>query len=802
MRRDLIYAFRQLTSHPGISIAAILTLAIGMALNAVAFTAVNSFLFKGRTGAQVEGAGWVLDGGGRSAPGDQGISPAEFERLTAATAGALTTAVEGRTPLARQNAGTTEAVWALLVSSAYFQILDATPLAGRLLSSSDGTAAAVVSERFWRDRLDAAPIGSTTVTLNGLSVPVIGVLPDSFAGPGGLYEPELFLPYEARRVLQLPKRLEQDTTRWLTMFGRLAPGVTIAEIDVRLKTGADAIAKEWPKTHAGRTARFRLFKDRHPEAAGLAWIAAAGMAAVGLVLLIACFNVANMLLARAIERRREMAIRTALGASRLRIVRQQITESLLLAMLAGLSAAVVAIWAQELMSVFAIPVPMPQRVNLTPDYRVMLFVAVMVVAAGILPALAPALQATKLNLVTALSAQGHSGSGGRPSPARQGLMIVQVAGSTAFLIVAALFGQSFIWTANIDPGFETERAIALSLDPSAHGHTPESARVTIDGVVERLRSVPGIEGVAVASRIPFYIGFARLTEVADGEQQCANEGCPTVDTYAIGPTYFATMGIPVVRGREFEAASSEPNGVVINEVFAKRWFPSGNAVGQTLRIGDLGEPRVVIGVSRQTLLRGFPERAAPALYLPIASSDYESAVAIVVRTTGDPSPLVRAVAEAVYQVDSKVPLMSLRTMTEVLELPRWPWRTASLFFGVCGVLALLLATTGLVAVMSHAVNQRMREFGVRVAVGATSRQLLRDVIGSGLRVVAPGVAVGLVAAVLLSRAVRSMLVGVGLADPMTYIAIALLQAVIALAACLVPARRAMRVDPLVALRSE
>jgi hypothetical protein len=387
------------------------------------------------------------------------------------------------------------------------------------------------------------------------------------------------------------------------------------------------------------------------------------------------------------------------------------------------------------------------------------------------------------------------------SVVRQGLMLVQIGGSTAFLVVAALFVQSFAWSGGVDPGFETERAIVMTLDVSSQGYDADRSRLTVERLLDRLATLPGITHAAVATHLPLYIGFPRLTEVSETAESCATGGCPRIDTYGIGPGYFEAMDVPMVKGAEFDG-QSPADAIIVNEPFADRWFPNLDPIGRVVLIGPAGERRVIAGVSRATVQRAFREQARPALFLPMARDDYERPLAIVMRTSVPPGPLVRPAGEALQDLDPRLAPASLMTMTERLQLPRWPMRAGSLFFATCGALALLLATIGLVAVMAHAVSQRTREFGIRLAVGATARQLFVDVLWSALRVVGPGVLAGIVVAALLARAVRVALIGVDVSSPAAYLAIAVLQGVIALLACLAPARRAARLDPLRALRTD
>jgi putative ABC transport system permease protein len=795
---DVRLAFRQIRRAPAVSSTAIMALAIGIAVNTVAFSAVNAFLFKPRAGWDIEGAGRIeVTGVGSS---EEGLALPEYERLTDATKGALVPAAQGRAALAWQRPGATETVWALVVSASYFDILEETALTGRLFAPGDTAAVAVVSERFWRDRLGSGNLAGQTLTLNGVDTPIIGVVPDSHNGPGGLYAPQVWIPLEARRAYGLTGKYDDERTLWLSMVGRLVDGTSVAEVNVRLAAGTAAIAHEWPATHAQRTARFAPLSEWVPEVAAVARASVVGMAAVAIVLLIACFNVATLLLARGLSREREMGIRAAVGATRWRLVRQQLVEGVVLSGLAGICASILATWSQSLLSVFAIPIAMPQRLDVTPDLRVAAFIALMVVAAGVLPCIAPALKAARVNLLRALSAQGAAGTGGRPTGARRTLVVLQVAGSTGFLILTALFVQGFIGTQRFDPGFEDERALVIAIDPSSDRSSGRRAPETIDRITTAIAAMPGVAAVGIADRIPFYIGFTRSIEVANAGSPCAHGGCPRIAAYSIAPGFFDAMDVPILRGRDLTAADA--NGVIVNEAFAQAWFQGASGLGELVRLGPESEPRVVVGVARTTLQRGFNEPPTPVVYLPITQAQFAEPLTIVARTVGDPAPLVRAASDTLYRVAPSLAAESVMTMSGRLEMVRWPLRSASVFFGVCGVLALVLATIGLAAVMAHAVGQRKREFGVRLAIGASGGQLLRGVLASGLHLAGMGALAGIVAALALSRLAGGTIVGVSLNSPLTYAGVAALQAVVALAACLLPALRAARVDPVKALRGE
>jgi putative ABC transport system permease protein len=798
---DLRLAWRQLVRRPLFSAVAVLTLALGMGLNVVVFSGVNGLLIKGATGSQLEGAAWIFTTG----PGDAvaGVSSIELERFSEATQGALRTAAMGRTPLAWQRQGRSETVWAQLASSDYFSLLEVSPIAGRLPSTTSDASVpqAVVSERFWRQRLDSAPLANLHLTLNGIEHAVVGVMGDSFRGPGGTFAPEVWTPLARWRELNLPDTLAAPDHRWLAMIARLAPGATVAEVDARLTGAAQALAREWPATHAKRGARIGLMRDGHPELRGtIARLAMVAMAGTGVVLLLACFNVAGLLIARGVERQKEMGIRAALGAGSWRLVRQLVAEGIVLATVSGALTLIVARWSQQLLAAFALPAPIPQRIDTSVDGTVIGFVALLVVLSGVLPGLLPAWSASRVDLVRALYSLG--GGGGRVSRGRHALIVVQVLGSTVLLTAAALFVQSVVRLATTDPGFETTNAVVLEMEPALQGYDRTRTALLLDRVADRIRAVPGTAGVAVAERIPFHVGSPRTTAVSTRAGDCASGGCPSIDTYAVGAGYFQTLGIAMVAGRAFDRTTSAAD-IVVSEALARSRWPNRSAVGQVLYLSAEGRAHIVIGVAGDVKHRSLTEAtASPILYVPLAPSDFARALTVVARTDRSPGSLVRAIDDAVRQVDATVPPQSIKTMGERLELPLWPSRTATGFFAVCGVIALVLATIGLFAVVSHTVSRRTREFGVRLAIGATRGTLMRDVLAGAARLVIPGTIAGLLVAIVMAQAAARVVPGIDVRSPLTYLIIAVAQLAIALCACVVPARHAARVDPVISLRAE
>jgi putative ABC transport system permease protein len=797
---DLRIALRQLGRRPAFTATAVLTLAIGMGVNTVAFTVVNGLLFKGSATSGHPDVGRVATTPG----GDEGGygSLPDYQRFAEATRGSLDLAAEGRSSLAWRHDGTSDTAWVLFVSPNYFSMMDAPVIAGRLVvaRANGGAPAVVIGERFWREKLGGASLAGLTVRLNDTDVSVAGVISGKFTGPAGIYSPDIWLPLDDVALFATPPELLARETRWLFFLGRLATESSAAQVQGQLDTAAAAMARDWPESHRERGARFRMLGESNSERRGIATGAAIGMGLIGLVLLLSCFNVANLLLARAVERERDMGIRTALGARPARLLRLVVTEGFVIASLAGVLALVLAWWTQSLVGSFAIPIEQPQHIDLTPDFTVVLFIAAIVIVSGVLPGLWPAISAARVDVLRVLGSQGGHAAGGRPSPLRRWLVGAQIAGSTAFLALAVLLIQSFSHLTDLPLGFARDRLVLAEIDPASNGFTADASRRYVEAVLERVKAVPGVSAAAVIDRAPFFIGFERETAIWPDGGACEAENCPKVATLAAGPAYFATMGIALVAGREFSAADAG-DSVIINGPFARQQWPDGSGLGETLRIGPQGRSVTVVGITAAHHARHL-DRERPTIYFPLGREQFAGGLTIVVRSADAPAPMVRPVAEAFRAVDPNVSVFAVKTMEQRLAVPLWPLRTLSWLFSICGGLALVLGTVGLASVIIHAVNQRRREFGVRVSVGATPRDLIADVLRDAGRLLLPGLLIGGVLAAGLARLSQAIFIGVDVLNPLAYLGVILLQCTVVSLACLAPALRASRVDPLVALRAE
>ena len=799
LAQDLKHSLRQLMRRPLFTLTAVLTLAVGMGVNAVAFGVVNGLLFKGFALGDVPGMGRVLTMPGGDEAGYASLP--EYERFSDAASDALDIAAEGRSSVAWKHDGAAETAWVLYVSRRYFSLVAPPLVAGRLQVARDGSSRIVaIGERFWREQLGSPSLAGLTLRLNDIDVTVAGVIAESFTGPAGIYSPDVWLPLEDRALFGATTALSDPEARWLFVFGRLRDGSTRAQAEGLVQTAAAQMARDWPKTHSDRTARFRSFDDGNSERRGVTYGAAIGMGIIGLVLLLACFNVANLLLARAVERERDMGIRAALGAGPGRLIRLVVTEGFLIAMFAGALALLLAWWTQSLVTSFAIPIEEPQHIDMTPDLTVALFIGALIVIAGVLPGLWPAINAARIDVLRVLGSQGANHVGARPSRMRGWLVGAQIAGSTMFLAVAGLFMQSYSVLTTFDVGFARDHLVLADFSPVSAGYDGVRSKQFVDAFVTRARALPGVHDVAVIDHAPFFVGYDEQTIVWPPDATCGNGNeCRAYDTYAAGSGYFKTMGIPIAEGREFGTVAD--GEVIINGLLAQTLWPGGGALGQSLRIGTAGDRVTIVGVTGRTRTRGL-DREEPVLFVPFASAHYERPLTLVARTAGPAAAMARTVGDAARAVDPDVAMTAIKTMEQRMGVQLWPFRTLTWMFSICGVLALLLATVGLAGVVIHAVNRRVREFGVRLSVGATPRDLLRDVLAGSAKMLIPGVTIGLLLAAGAARLVRYVFIGVNVLNPTVYVIVGLLQVAIVIAACVGPALRASRIDPLTALRSE
>jgi predicted permease len=795
MLHDLKYALRGIARRPGHTALIVLTLAVGLGVNTVAFSSVNALLFKPFRTVNAADFGWVFAGPPNNPYGS--VSRSAFDALTTQATTLKTVVAEGRMPLSAATPAGPEQLWGLAVSSEYFSVVQAPLVLGRALSATDTTREAVpilISERHWRTRwAGAADLTTVRPVLNGQLARVIGVVGDTFQGPGGVFEPDLWFPLDAAPVLRLSIA---PGDAWLTMMASLRAGVTRPQIEAQVQ---DILTTE--------RAQYVPIIEGHPEAQSLRGPAALAMSAVGLVLLIACFNVAGLILARSAERQHEMGLRTALGARRARLTRQLLVEGLVLATLAGAAALLLATWSESLLGGLSLPAPIPQRLHFSMDWMMVAFTAGLVIVAATVPVLAPAWQVIRVDPIRWLkSSTAGAGGGAAPARARRAFVLLQVIASTVFLSLGLMFSTSYVSAARTDPGFNTGQVATLQIAPDRFAVTPERLRALVTDLMSRLASRPEIVDVSAATRMPFDLGRPDVRPVSIDGRDCAGGGCVQAATTGVTSSFFAAMDIPVRAGRVFDHSQDEETGtVVLNEAAAQALWPGGTAVGQWLHDGSPSSDnqlRQVVGVVANVVGLRLDRPADPMVYRPLTADELSGAVSIVARsrTTADDAGL--ALRAAWRDLGDTLPPAAVKTMEERMALPLWPSRVGAAFFATCGLLAVVLVGVGLFGVTYYAVAQRTREFGIRLALGATSLDLRRLVLGESLRLVAPGLVVGLLAAAGAASLARVALLGVSPLDARWYLLAAALQIGLVLLATWSPARRAARVSPQTTLRGE
>ena len=805
---DLRYTVRQLLQRPGFAIVAILTMALGIGANSAIFSIVNAILLRP---LPVESPGELVEIYSRE--GDEEPVPNAYpDFLDIQERDDLFTGVAGYTLdfLSMDVGDRTEVVLGEAVSGNYFQVLGIPAARGRtfIAGEDDAPGAApvvVLSDRIWRRRFAADPnIIGRTLRLKGQRFEVVGVASPEFKGLMVGFASQMWIPLATQP--SFGEDLEDRGSRWLMVKGRLRPGVTPEQAQAGMDVLGRQLAATYPETSEDR--RFTIIPTNdvrlHPMVdRALFPVAALLMAVVGLLLLIVCTNLANLLLAQALARRREVAIRLAIGAGRGRLIRLLLTESLVLALLGGVVGLLIAIWTARLLVSFQPPIMFQLTLDLGIDGSVLAFTFFVSVLAGVFFGLAPALQATKPQLVPALKDELDAiGGRRRRFGLRDALVVAQVAASLVLLIGAGLFVRSLISAQDIDPGFEHERVAIIMLSPTVAGYEESRGTALLSSVVERARTLPGVEAAALASRMPLGISVNTNEIFLEGVATPEDEA-PNIDAVTVSAGYFDVMGITLLQGRDFQEQDDEsaPLVAIVSDAAARRFWPGENAVGKRFRLSPEGELREIIGIAQDTKVRTLGEQPRPYLYMHHLQRN-RGFMALAVRTNGDPQPMLPTLRREILTVDAGMPIMESKTMTEHLGIMLFAPRMGGILLGVFGSLGVLLATIGLYGVVSYAAAQRTREVGIRVALGARPTDVIRLVVGRGMIMVGVGIAIGLALAIAAALPLGSLLYGVSVTDPVTFVGVTMLLVGVAFVATMVPALRASKLDPMVALRRE
>ena len=815
MGRSMSLAMRRMSQSPSLTLAVVLTLALGFGANVTIFSLVDAVLFRPLPLPDADQLVRIIP----RDPQAPDLNVSSYSVYTdygeqAQSFAALAAFSDIRPVHLARGGERPERLDAMLVTGSFFGALGARPLLGSLLSPADDSTGApavvVLSESLWRRTFGADPhVVGGTILLNQHPFAVVGVVPGSFVGPVLEARPDLWVPVskvaEAAPTYSVFQPLTRRGFSWLHLVGRLRPEVTVAgagaEIEAigRRRAAQQDEGRKDPVAEVVPAAAAAFDPGRGDALTRMSWIL---LGVVAAVLLIACAVVSGLLLVRLERRQRETAIQVALGISRRRLGAELLVESLLLSALGAAAGLLVSGLARRILST-QIPADLPVAVEAASslaDPRVLVFTAVASVVVGLLFGLAPALRAVRTAPAVVLKGQGP-GASRRGLAVRNAFVVVQVALSTVLLIAAGLLLRTLGKASAIEPGFQPEGAVTASFDLAQQGYDEAAGARFAQQLLERLQQSPGIRSAALAQSVPVSPLLMGLSFQVAGYSP--PDGQPLVaDIDAVTPGYFETLGIPLLRGRDFTPldTATSPPVVIIGDTMARRFWPGKDPIGQ--RLGDVApEGALIVGVVADVKAESLRDSQGPMFYLPLAQF-YSPRLSVVVRSPGDPRLAQRELVEAVASLDRHLPLFDLQTLSQRLAEALARERTVAGLFSAFGLLALVLAVGGLYSVISHATELRTREFGIRMAMGSDAGGVQRLVLRQGLVIALAGLFLGLLAALALTSWLSSLLVEVSATDPATFAAIALLLVLAALLACLVPAHRATRVDPMLALRRE
>ncbi len=802
--QNIRYGARILLKKPGFTLIAVITLALGIGANTAIFSVVNAVLLRPLPYPEPHRLMWIgqVYNGNQQAAGEPKFL---FWREHSQVFEALT-ATSGFGGASGNLAGGNEAehVTGVRVSQDFFRVLGVEPALGRAFTEAEdapnGEPVAILSDALWHRSFGADKnVIGRNITLNGENILVVGVMPRQFHFASGV---DLFIPMRAKPMAN------HDANA--TVIGRLKPGVTQAQAQAEMTQIAERYRALFPKAMAeNETVGVHPYRELFiNDVQKYLWIL---LGAVGFLLLIACANVANLQLTRSTARQKEMAVRLALGASGGRIIRQLLTEGLLLAFCGGIAGLLLAMWGTELLIASLPGNLLPNVTNVGFDWRVLSFALIATMGTGVLFGLAPALQAIRVDVNTTLKeGAGKGAAGAARGRLRNALLVVEVALSLVLLVGAMLLIRTFVNLQRVEPGFEAQNVLTFQIALNGERYkTTSQAAAFYSEALERINSLPGVEAAAVTSTLPLNAQFNMPVTFSDNPKAQEN-----AQFRMITQDYFRVMKIKVQQGRTFtdeDKAGTQPV-IIVNEAFARLYFQEANPFDQQLTIGrnTLDPPRQIIGVVGDTKQSGMDKAAPPMIFVPFAQvSDRLMAIArtfvssyITVRTTAAPLAVSNAVKREINAVDATLPLSQIRSMEQIVARSVAPQRFNMLLIGLFAGLGVLLAAVGVYGVISYSVAQRTNEIGIRIALGARSADIVRLVLKQGLGMALLGVALGLLAAFALTRLISSLLFGVSATDALSFIAVSAILAGVALLACLVPARRAAKVDPMIALRYE
>jgi putative ABC transport system permease protein len=803
--QDLRYGIRTLAKNPGFTIAAVLTLALGIGANTAIFSVVDAVLLRPLPYPESDRLFTIYQTLPQDPAQNTGVSyPNYLDWVQQNQVFESISAVRGNS-LALSGQGEPTYIETGSVTSNYFDVLRVKPLLGRTLQSSDDAVdanpVAVMSESLWRSQFGADPaIVGSAITLDQHPITIVGIVPAYFHSSVPSAATQLWVPLRQDGVFSDLRG--RRAGHYLAVLGRLKPGVTTAHAQSEMAGLQQRLAEQYPNENKGWG--IRIVSLQADMAGNVRTALLVLLGAVGFVFLIACANVASLQLARAASRRKEIAIRVALGAGRQRLLRQFLTESVLLSVIGGAVGLVLAYEALQGLIAW-LPADLPRVSEIHVDARVLAFGLVLSVLSGVIFGLAPAWHSTESRLAEALEGARGAGENRTSHRARNIFVVAETALAIVLLVGAGLLIRSFVRLQQVNVGFNPARLLTAQVGlPRAQYARPEQWISFYKQTLERMNALPGAQGAAVAVPLPLSDSYINLAFAIEGRPPRSRSESPTADFVAISPNYFRVMQVPLLRGREFSEADSEsaPKVCVISSSLAQQLFPNESPLGQRIVIGyPTDASREIVGIVGDVKDSDLAARESAQIYAPFVQNPFWAAD-IAVRAHGNPSALSGALREQIRAIDSALPVADVQPMAEVIGASVAQPRFRTTLLGLFGAAALLLAAIGIYGVLAYTVAQQTREIGIRMALGADPARVLRLVLARGLRLAGVGTLIGVLAALMLTQFLKSLLFGVSATDPITFAAVAGLLFAVALLACYVPARRAMRVDPIVALRYE
>jgi predicted permease len=808
--QDIRYSLRMIATAPGYAAIVVLTLSLGIGANTTIFSWINSTLLHPVPGLSDSSQVVSLT---LNKPGDSPF-PFTYPDLEAVRDGQQSfTGIAGCNFafMSLTGKGKPERVSGMVVSANYFDVLGVRPISGRAFlpvedEKPGGAPVAVISYRLWKTHFSANPdILGQAIEINQHPYTIVGITPPAFQGSQTGVRTEIWVPIMMEEQLTAGGDLLHDHHYfWLLMFGRLKPGVALEQAQQEMTLRLKREAANYPEEHKGHdtVTVYPLWRNPFGLNQFMSTLLPALMIIAGLVLLLACTNVANLMLVRSVGRRREIAIRMSLGASRWRLVRQLLVESLMLALTGGVLALLITFWTAGTLMKFLPATPdIPLSLEVQTDRTVLLAALVISVLTGVIFGILPALRSSSLAPATVLKEDTGSASGG-PRKARlaSGLVVAQISLSLLLLICAGLFIRSVVRAQQINPGFNPHNVLIASYDLFTAGYSEANGAEFHRQLTAKLAALPGVQSVALSSRVPLAFGGGSTSVKPEGYVPQPNESMET-PVAIISPNYFDTMQMSMAKGRDFtlQDTKSSQRAVIVSEAFAERYWPRQEALGKQLNSDLTHEWFTVVGVSRDTKVNSLNEKPTPLVYLPLYQV-YRAGVIVDARVTGDPLTSGETIRKAIHELNGDLVVFDITSLELREQITSFPQRIAGTFVGAFGLLALVLAAVGVYGVTAYTTRQRTHEIGIRMALGADKEDILRLVLGNGLRMTLLGVGIGLAVSFGLTRYLSGLLLGVTSTDALTFSIVTIVLCAVALFACFIPVRRAMRVDPLVALR--